>query len=117
MKIADVLQYDDFVFALCSFLDEFKRSSDKYGMICDEPSAEDSDRVNVCILAAVAHKLANEHTLKPPEWTKKEIYVMPYPVYSFDTKCKEYQKFLLETSPNEFARRNIYFGENAIERV
>jgi len=117
MKIADVLQYDDFIFALCSFLDSFKLSDDKYEMICDEPEAYETDRASLCILAAVAHKLSNDYSLDMPEWIDKELYIMPYPIYSFDTKNREYQQYLIETSPDEFACRNIYFGANAIERV
>ena len=117
MKIADVLQQNDFILALCSFLDDFKRSGGKYSMICDEPDIKAADRINLCVLAAVAHKLSNEYGLKIPEWASKDMYVMPYPVYSFDTKNTEYQKFLFETSPEEFACRNIYYGANAIERV
>ena len=117
MKISEIPQHDDFIFALCTFLDDFKRSNVKYSMICDEPRAEGSTKVNLCILAAVAHKLSNDYCLEMPVWTSKDDYIMPYPVYSHDTKNKEYQDFLIETSPDEFASRNIFFGANAIERA
>jgi hypothetical protein len=117
VKIADVLHYDDFIFALCAFLDDFKRSNDKYSLICDEPDTEVTDVLNLCVIAAVAHKLSNDHGLAIPEWIMKDQYIMPYAVYAFGTISKEYQKFLVETSPSEFSCRNLYFGANAIERV
>lgn len=116
MKIANVLQYDDFIFTLCAFLDEFKRSDNKYNLLCDEPDTK-GDRINLCVLAAVAHKLANDNHLETPEWVNKDFYIMPYPVFSYNTSNEGYRRFLLETTPEEFACRNIYYGENAIERV
>ena len=117
MKIEDVLLHPDFIFALCSFLDEFKHSEDKFSLICDEPHIEQPDMSNLCVLAAVAHKLANDNGLDLPDWVEKQKYVLPQPAYSYGTKNKEYQAFLRETSPYEFASRNIFFGANAIERI
>ena len=117
MKISDILLQEDFIFSLCTFLDTFRYAANKYGLICDEPESGKINRLKLCILTAVAHKLSNDYNLDTPEWVKNDFYKMPYPVYSFDTQNKEYQNFLLETSPIEFALRNIYYGANAIERV
>lgn len=116
MKIADILTQDDFIFALCSFIDEFKNSNKKYEMIYDEPK-NDGNKLNRCILAAVAHKLSNDYNLDIPEWVNNSNYIMPSPVFSFNTNNKEFQQFLIQSTPIEFAGKNIYYGANAIERV
>jgi hypothetical protein len=42
---------------------------------------------------------------------------MPYPAYAFGTTNQEYQDYLINETPYEFASRNIYYGANVIERV
>ena len=118
MKLTDVLAEKDFIFALCTFIDEFKRSAatEKERLISDEPK-ELGDKEKRCILAAVAHKIANDNRIGVPAWTSKSIYVMDYPIYSHNTKNSEYQEFLIASTPFEFACRNIFFGEDAIERA
>lgn len=117
MKITDTLYEKDFIFSLCAFLDDFKRSHNKIEMIWDEPPLEKFDKEKVSVLAAVAHKLANDYKLSPPQWVNKDIYCLPYPIFSFNTTNKEYQEYLRNNTPFEFASRNIFYGNNAIERV
>lgn len=117
MKITDILYEKDFTFSLGTFLDDFKRSDNKMEMIWDEPLSEKFDKEKVSILAAVAHKLANDYKLNPPQWVNKDSYYLPYPIFSFNTSNKEYQEYLRDNTPFEFASRNIFYGNNAIERV
>lgn len=117
LSLTNVAQYNDFIFALCSFLDEFKRSDNKYEMIEHPPLEDGADRVNLCILAATAHKLANDHQIPVPKWVYGAQYRMPHPIFAFNTTNREYQEFLIEDTPYEFASKNIYHGANAIERV
>ena len=116
----DVLTHSDFTFALCSFIDEFKRSKNRFEIIKEEPLKElldDSIKKEACVLAATVHKLATEWGLEVPEWVHDSFYKMPYPVFAHDTTNKEYQEFLIKDAPIEFASRNIFYSSRAIERV
>ena len=112
-----VITHKNFTFALCDFLDEFKRSSDKYRMIENPPQSDGAIKKNLCILAAVVHKLANDNSLNVPVWVHSPLYKMPYPIFAHDTTNEDFQKFLIDDSPVEFARKNIFYGSRAIERV
>jgi len=116
-KLADVAKHHDFMFAVSTFLDDFKKCDDKYSLIKDEPVNGRLGKVNLCLLAAIVHKLSNEHGLPTPSWANDPGYVMPHPVYAHGTVNKDYQRYLTETTPSEFAARNIFFGANVIERV
>jgi len=111
------MQYEDFLFALCSFLDEFRRSDNKHEMIEKPPFSNNANKANLCILAATAHKLANDYQIPVPEWVHEPLYKMPHPTFAFNTTNKEYQDFLIEDTPYEFASKNIFHGSNAIKRV
>ena len=117
MRLVDTVKHYDFMFAVCTFLDDFRKSEKKDELIQDEPINDNIDKVNLCLLAAIAHRLANENNLAVPSWVTDSTYKMPYPVYAHDTKNKEYQQYLIETTPDEFAIRNIFYGSNVIERV
>ena len=117
MKLTDVVRHRDFMFAVSTFLDDFKKCDDKYSLIKDEPVSEHTDAVGLCLLAAIVHKLSNEYGLRIPSWANTPNYVMPYPVYAHGTTNEEYQQYLTETTPAEFAIRNIFYGANVIERV
>ena len=112
-----VINHKNFTFALCDFLDEFNRSDDKSKMIENPPSSERAAKKNLCIIAAVVHKLANDNSLNIPEWVNSPLYIMPYPIFAHDTTNEEYRKFLIDDSPLEFANRNIFYGSRTIERV
>ena len=116
LSLAKVASSNNIKLSIGQFLDDFRRTSDKYILIEDEP-AGNADIVTLCILASIAHKLANDNGLKPPAWVFKPEYIFPQPVYTFNTQNIEYQKVLRETSPPEFAQRNIYYGANVISRV
>jgi len=117
INLTDVITHKDFIFALCTFIDEFKRNTNRCEMIKDPPQAENADIANMCMLAGAVHKLANEYSLEVPDWVNDPSFIMPYPVFAFNTKNKEYQKFLLNDTPYEFSSKNMYVGSNAIERV
>ena len=112
-----ILNHKDFTLALCSFLDEFKRSTDRYTMIEYPPPSEGVNRETLCLLAAVTHKLANDFGVAVPDWVHEPFYVMPYPVFAHNTQNKEYQDFLIQDAPPEFASKNIFHSSRAIGRV
>jgi len=118
-NLSDVISYHDFGIAFGSFLDVFYRTTDtaRYEMISNPPLAKNtSDMLNVCILAAAVHKLPNDYGLDVPDWVYNSKYTMPYPVYAQNTKKPEYQEFLRENAPFEYASRNLYYS-NVLERV
>lgn len=116
MRIRDVLEKSDFVFGLCQFLEEYRHNEEPYKMICDEPSG-DYDIAHLCIIAAVARKLAKDSGLKTPDWVESSKYVSEFPIYAFDTKNEDFRAYLRQSSPAEFARHNVYYGLNALDRV
>ena len=116
VSLAKVASSDNVKLSMGQFLDDFRRADNKYTLIADEPT-ESAGIVTLCLLASIAHKLANDNGFAPPEWVYKPEYIFPQPVYTFNTQNEEYQKVLRETSPPEFAQRNIYYGANVISRV
>ena len=116
LSLSKVASSDNLKLSMGQFLDDFRYADNKYTLIADEPT-ERAGKVTLCLLAAVAHKLANDNGIAPPEWVYKPEYIFPQPVYTFNTQNEEYQKVLRETSPPEFAQRNIYYGANVISRV
>ena len=112
-----IVQHNDFILALCTFLDEYKRTENKDALLAMPPPEDGVNKENLCLLAAVAHKLANDNGRVVPAWVHDDKYVMPYPVYAFNTKNEEYQAFLREDTPYEFASKNIFHGANAINRT
>jgi len=119
VSISDAVAYHNFTLAFGQFLDDFKLASkkEKYELIKDEPSCDGADRVILCHAAAAVHKLANDNGLDIPKWVSDPIYIMPEPYYANDTKNTEFQRYLFESSPTEYAARNVFFGENVLMRV
>ena len=124
MKINEIPQvtaeYDnDFIFAFCTFLDEFYASADeeKKLLLIDEPEKGALTQRQYCTLAAAAHKLANDYGLTVPQWVMQEKYIMPHPVYAFDTLNPEHQEFLRTVTPEEYRVRNLFSGDNILKRV
>ena len=120
VKIMDVpalAESHSFALAFCSFLDDFKRSGDKAALISEKPEKMGLKRREFCMLACAAHKIANDNGIAPPEWVHDKSFAMAKSVYAFDTKIAECQKFLRETSPEEYRLRNLFYGENVLMRV
>ena len=119
MNLTDVVNSNNFTISFGNFLHLFMASEDKYSMIEDQPVAsnEDISKEILCTLAAAAHKLANDYGLLIPDWVHDEKYIMPQPVFAFNTQNKEYQQFLLNDTPQEYAKRNLYTGSNVLKVV
>ena len=117
ITLTDVIEHDDFIFALCTFIDEFRRASAKQEMIASPPLSIDTRQENLCMLAGAVHKLSNDYGIPMPDWVNDPKYIMPYPVFAFNTKSAEYQQYLVEDTPYEFSSKNMYVGSNAIDRV
>jgi len=117
ITLNDIADHEDFTFAFSTFLDMFKLAAEKQKMIETPPSSHRFSRVNLCLLAATAHKLANDYGVTAPSWVHSQQYKMPQPVFAFDTQNSDYQAFLLENTLPEFASRNLFYGANVISRV
>jgi len=124
MKINEIPQVaaeygDDFIFAFCTFLDEFYASAneEKKLLLADEPEKGDLNQEDYCTLAATAHKLASDHNIDIPEWVMKKYYIMPYPVYAFNASQSKYQELLRNVTPVEFKIRNLFLGSKILQRV
>ena len=122
MKIKDIVQLteqSDFVFALDTFLDEFKHSNDKLLLLMDEPPKSGIlSKEEYSILSAVADKLAHDLKINAvPSWILKKEYFLKDPVFQFKTKDKDYQEFLIKNSIPEFAKRNLFYDFNSINRT
>ena len=124
MKISEIpevtAEYDnDFIFAFCTFLDEFYHADDdkRKLLLTEEPEKGSLDPKQYCTLAAAAHKLANDYGFDTPKWAMQNKYIMPYPVYAFNTSNPEHQKFLRTVTPNEYKIRNLFSGNNVLKRV
>lgn len=101
------------------FLDDFYREVDaqnRFNMIKDEPDFDETNVIFMCILAGTAEKLANDYGLEIPKWALDERYVMQNMYYAFDTKNREFQDYLMRTTPQEFKRRNLIVGDTLLER-
>ena len=122
MKISEVPNVSkefDYIFAVCTFLDEFYEAEhdEKSLLLYDEPENGILEPKQYCNLAAAAHKLANDYNLPVPAWAMQAKYKMPYPVYAFNADDKDDQDLLKITTPNEYKIRNLYLGANILKRV
>ena len=119
VTISDAVAYHNFTLAFGQFLDDFRTASDdeKYGLIANEPNREGVDRATLCHAAAAVHKLANDNSLEVPEWVYDPMYTMPEPYYARNVQSAEFQRYLTDTSPPEYATRNVFFGNNVLVRV
>ena len=119
VTISDAVAYHDFTLAFGQFLDDFRFASDeeKYNLIANEPTCEGVDRVILCHAAAAVNKLANDSNIDVPLWVYDQAYIMPEPYYAQNTQNIDFQKYLVETSPPEYAARNVFFGDNVLMRV
>jgi len=119
VTISDAVDYHNFTLAFGQFLDDFRHASDeeKYELIKNEPNCDGTDRVILCHAAAAVHKLANDNGLDIPKWVSDPIYIMPEPYYAHGTKNIEFQRYLFESSPTEYAVRNVFLGDNVLMRV
>jgi hypothetical protein len=117
-ELAKKYSAEDEHYLFGQFLDDFRNEkTDKYSLIKDEPPAKNGMELFACILAATAHKLANDNGLPVPDWVWKNRYISSKAEYAFDTGIEDYKRHLELTSPAEFTTRNLFFGDNIISRI
>ena len=119
VRIKDIETNDkDFIMSISIFLEDFKRlaKEEKQVALEEEINGNVWSFEENAIIAATAEKLANDNDLKAPEWVNDIKYFLPNPIYEFETKNKDYQEFLINDAPKEFAKRNIFYGKNCLDR-
>ncbi|MCL1874910.1 MAG: hypothetical protein FWF87_01470 [Synergistaceae bacterium] len=109
----------DFYLLLGDFLDEFyKESADIQLQMISEPPEDMNKQEYVPFLASVAHKLANDFRLEPPQWMfEKRCYLNGRnPYFACNVKGNLRSLFMYK-SPSEFKHRNLFVDENVLIRV
>jgi len=109
----------DFYLLLGDFLDSFYRSPDneKAVMIAYAPI----DMVKpeyIPFLASVAHKLADDFDITPPDWVFDTRCYLPGNKPHFACNAKSNLRlWFMYKSPPEFKHRNLFVDENVLSRV
>jgi len=111
---------EDFYIVLGDFLDEFYRLDVtlRQLMISETPPARANvPREHAALLAASAHKLANDYGLTVPAWVMDKKFKLTDEPY-FDCNAKGNLRLLfMYKSPTEFKYRNLFVDENFLTRV
>jgi len=111
---------ENFYIVLGDFLDEFYRedSAARTAMLADAPPTGAAvPREHAALLAASAHKLANDYGLPVPEWVMDKKFRLTDEPY-FDCNATGNLRLLfMYKSPAEFKYRNLFVDENFLVRV
>ena len=102
-----------------NFLDRFRSARNnetRQFLIAERPDDDNLYPVDMAKLAATVERLVKEYGLKMPEWVLDERYILSEPYYA-GAKIPGYRKMLQETALPEFARRNIFIGDNCMDRA
>lgn len=121
ISLAEVSVFDgDRELAFNQFLDDFYGASEeeRQTLISGEPSCAPGS-IFGSKLAATAELLCHRFSLSVPAWTEHPCYFVPDPVWATPLVCarsesaREYYK---QTTCDEFARRNLFYGPDLLRR-
>lgn len=102
-----------------NFLDRFRwtiTNEERQEVIKYPPDNSDKFEIDAAKLAATVECLAKDFGLEIPEWVYEERFILKEPYYArVTTECV--RKFLEETSLPEFAKRNLFLGDNVMDRA
>lgn len=115
-RLIDAANDSQVMLTLCQFFDDLKGTENKYELILDEPIGKCKDNTTLCLMAAIAHRFANENNLNVPSWVNLPTYFSPIPKYAHRTTNPNYQQLLRETSFPEYTIRNLFYGDRALNR-
>jgi hypothetical protein len=109
---------EDISLEYSQFLDDFYAADNtKRARMIRRPPKDTILEWTVPILAATAHKLANDCGIEPPKWVWEDRCYLPKHLPYFACFMKgPLRKNLMQQSPPEFRCRNIYVSANALER-
>ena len=68
------------------------------------------------LLAATAEVLCEREGQDPPYWTQAAVYRLPRPWYLYEGTGR-IRDWLRESTPQPFARRNIWSGDRVLRRA
>ena len=120
LKIKNIESFDkDFITALNIFVEDFNHynKEEKELSIYEEVIIKNFSLNEKAIIAAVVESLANDNGLKVPEWVNKAEYFLDIPYYQLNTTNKNYQKYLIDVSPNEFKKRKLFFEKESFYKI
>ena len=109
----------NFYLLLGDFLDAFYSAADeqKADMLADTP-CDMPEPEYVPFLASVAHKLANDYGLLPPDWVFADRCYLPGSKPHFACNARgNLRLWFMYKSPSEFKHRNVFVDENVLARV
>ena len=119
ISICDFSLYtNNFDILFGDFLDAFYRASYdiQIEVISKPPRFNNTDRVYAAILAATAHKLANDFNLVVPAWVYDNRFYLSEPYFGGNVRGNLRLLFMYK-SPPEFKHRNLFVCENILKRV
>jgi hypothetical protein len=119
--ITESAKGNDFSLSLRGFLDVFYLyTEDKrkmFKLIKDEPNNyQNVPDYQYAMCAAVANKLANDYSLKVPNWVWKDRYYMKE-MYFANIRKGRLRIYNMLYSPAEFKHRGLFVDENILMRV
>ena len=117
MQMKDVVEMGgDLALNLNQFLDDFRHETeDKGSLIAIEPPLTGDPSFDAR-LAATAECLAKESGVRIPLWVWHDARYAAEPVWAFQGSNPEARIYLRQTTPAEFASRNLYTGDNVLSR-
>lgn len=68
------------------------------------------------LLAATVEVLCERDGLDPPDWSQEAIYRLPRPWYLYQGTGR-IRDWLRESTPQPFAKRNIWSGDRVLRRA
>ena len=110
----------DYLLYYGQFLDDFKRlDKEDKGLLIEHAVKSLPDRPDYydAFLAAVCETLAIENDLPVPKWTQGEDYYLDTPANPEGaTRVPGFVDYLIETTPELFYKRNVFFGDGIMRR-
>ena len=106
-------EYRIFWNKIIRFVDDFRRDPSHDKLL--EENDYKNDIANA-FYAGVVEELAKEQNMSIPQWVFQNKYYLPEPVFLGGLKG-EYRIFIIIETPLAFKIRNIFVGDNVLDRL
>ena len=102
----------------CQHIDNLKNLNDKEieRYIQTFPADLESQQEKILYAASIEY-ICNRKNLEKPNWISDEEFFSANPIFACNTQNKNFQDFLIKTSPIEYSRRNIFYGDKILRRA
>lgn len=105
------------------FLDDFYRSDfrERYRLVQDilplpaECKTSTVDR-DLALYAGMVNKLCNDYFMENPKWVYESRFFLDQPYFAGDARGA-FRIILIQESPVEFSKRNVYVTSDSLVRV